>query len=162
MRIGVCRAKRRALALLLLFVLSMLMMAAFGLLAAGHCLGVWLATRAGQALSLSPLWDAGRWGVSLALIGLAAAVTDYALPNIKRRWRWVTPGSIFVIMAWVLASKGFDAYVQYIGSYSKTYGALGGLMILMLWIYVVSLIVLVGAEVNSQVAKIRPGASPAA
>jgi membrane protein len=74
----------------------------------------------------------------------------------------MTPGSVFVILAWLLVSKGFDAYVHYVGSYSKTYGALGGLMILMLWIYIVSLIILVGAEVNNQLEKIRLERSPSA
>ena len=102
----------------------------------------------------------GRWALTVLLIGLAAAITDYALPNLKRPWRWVTPGSVFVILAWLLASKGFNAYVHYVGSYSKTYGALGGLMILMLWIYIVSLIILVGAEVNNQLDKIRSESWP--
>ena len=126
----------------------------------GHWVGVWLAVRAGQVVSLSPLWDVGRWLITFLLIGLAAAITDYALPNLKRPWRWVTPGSVFVILAWLLASKGFNAYVHYVGSYSKTYGALGGLMILMLWIYIVSLIILVGAEVNHQLDKIRSESWP--
>ena len=147
--------KRRALALLLLVVLSFLVIAAFGVFSVGHWVGVWLAVRTGRVFPLSPLWDVGRWALTVLLIGLAAAITDYALPNLKRPWRWVTPGSVFVILAWLLASKGFNAYVHYIGSYSKTYGALGGLMILMLWIYIVSLIILVGAEVNNQLDKIR-------
>ena len=147
--------KRRALALLLLVILSLLVIAAFGVFSAGHWVGVWLAVRTGRVFPLSPLWDVGRWALTVLLIGLAAAITDYALPNLKRPWRWVTPGSVFVIVAWLLASKGFNAYVHYIGSYSKTYGALGGLMILMLWIYIVSLIILVGAEVNNQLDKIR-------
>jgi len=147
--------KRRALAVLLLVILSFLVIAAFGVFSIGHWVGVWLALRAGQIVSLSPLWDVGRWALTLLLIGLAAAITDYALPNLDRPWRWATPGSVFVILAWLLASKGFDAYVHYVGSYSKTYGALGGLMILMLWIYIVSLIILVGAEVNNQLDKIQ-------
>jgi membrane protein len=154
--------RRRALALLLLVVFSLLMIAAFGILTVGHWLGIWLAARSGLAFSWNPLWDAGRWVVSLALIGLSAAVADYALPNLKRRWRWVTPGSIFVILAWVLTSQGFNAYVHYVGSYSKTYGTLGGLMILMLWIYIVSLIILIGAEVNCQIDKAKQSAGPPA
>jgi membrane protein len=147
--------KRRALALLLLVILSFLVIGAFGVLTVGHWLGAWLAVQAGEVVSLSPMWDIGRWVVSLGLVALAAAITDYALPNLKRRWRWVSPGSIFVVLAWVLTSKAFNVYVHYVGSYSKTYGALGGLMILMLWIYIVSLIILVGAEVNSQLERIR-------
>jgi membrane protein len=141
--------------LLLLVVLSFVVIAAFGVFSIGHWVGVWLAVRAGRVVSLNPLWDVGRWLITFLLIGLAAAITDYALPNLKRPWRWITPGSLFVILAWLLAQKGFDAYVHYVGSYSKTYGALGGLMILMVWIYIVSLIILVGAEVNSQLDKLR-------
>jgi len=147
--------KRRALALVLLVVLSLLVIAAFGVASMGHWAAVWLAVRAGSVVSLNPLWDVGRWLVTFLLIGLAAAIGDYALPNLKRPWRWITPGSVFVILAWLLASKGFNTYVHFVGNYSKTYGALGGLMILMLWIYIVSLIILVGAEVNSQLDKIR-------
>ena len=147
--------KRRALALLLLVILSLLVIAAFGVFSVGHWVGVWLVVRTGRGFPLSPLWDVGRWALTVLLIGLAAAVTDYALPNLKRPWRWVTPGSVFVILAWLLASRGFNAYVHYVGSYSKTYGALGGLMILMFWIYIVSLIILVGAEVNNQLDKIQ-------
>ena len=152
--------KRRGLALLLLVILSFLVIAAFGVISVGHWAGVWLAARAGRAISLGPFWDLGRWLITFVLIGLAAAITDYSLPNLKRPWRWVTPGSVFVILAWLLASKGFNAYVHYVGSYSKTYGALGGLMILMLWIYIVSLIILVGAEVNCQLDKIRSETRP--
>jgi membrane protein len=148
--------KRRALALVLLVVLSFLVIAAFGVSILGH----WLAVSAGRLVSLSPLWDLGRWLISFLLIGLAAAITDYTLPNLKRPWRWVTPGSVFVMLAWLLVSKGFNVYVHYVGGYSKTYGALGGLMILMLWIYIVSLIVLVGAEVNCQLDKIRSQSGP--
>ncbi len=147
--------KRRALALLLLVILSFLVIAAFGVFTMGHSLGVRLAARAGRVVSLSPLWDVGRWALSLALIGLAAAISDYALPNRRRRWRWVTPGSLFVILAWALASTGFNAFIHYVAGYSKTYRALSGLMILMAWIYIVSFIILVGAEVNSQLDKIR-------
>jgi membrane protein len=151
--------KRRALALLFLVILSFLVIGAFGVLTVGHWLGVWLAMQAGEAVSLSPLWDTGRWVVSLGLVALAAAVADYGLPNLKRRWRWLSPGSIFVVLAWVLTSKAFNAYVHYVGGYSKTYGALGELIILMLWIYVVSLIILVGAEVNSQLERMRSESS---
>jgi len=151
--------KRRGLAILILIILSLLTLAAFGLLSTGHWLGVWVSARGKPAFSFIPLWHLGRWLLSVGLIGAAAAIADYALPNLERAWRWVTPGRIFVMLAGVFASLGFDAYVQYIASYNKTYGALGALIILMAWIYIVSLIVLIGAEVNCELERIRPSTS---
>ena len=144
--------KRLGLALLTLFMFSLLIFAAFGLLCAGHGLGVWLGAHA-QSFYPNALWNIGRWLVSLGLIGVAAAIADHVLPNRKRPWRWVTPGSIFAILASVVASIGFNLYVEYINSYSKTYGALGAFIILMFWIYMMSLITLIGAEVNSELEK---------
>jgi membrane protein len=151
--------ERRGLALLTLFILSLLMFAAFGLLTAGHGVGVWLGAHA-QSFYPNALWDLGRWLVSLGLIGMAAAIADYVLPNRKRPWRWVTPGSIFAILASVVASIGFNLYVEYVNSYSKTYGALGVLIILMFWIYIMSLIILIGAEVNCELERPKSAVQP--
>ena len=153
--------KRLGLALLTLFMFSLLMLTAFGLLRAGHELGVWIGEHA-QSFHSNALWNIGRWLVSLGLIGMVAAIADYALPNRKRPWRWVTPGSIFAILASAVASTGFNLYVEYVNLYSKTYGALGAFIILMFWIYIISLIILIGAEVNSELDKLRSAGQPSA
>ena len=146
--------KRLCLALVTLFIFSLLILTAFGLLCAGHEFGAWLGEHA-QSFHPNALWNIGRWLVSLGLIGMVAAIADYALPNRKRSWRWVTPGSIFAILASAVASTGFNLYVEHVNSYSKTYGALGAFIILMFWIYIISLIILIGAEVNSELDKLR-------
>jgi len=151
--------KRLGLALLTLFMFSLLILAAFGVLCAGHGMGVWLGAHA-ESFYANALWNIGRWLVLLGLVGVAAAIADYALPNQKRPWRWVTPGSIFAILASVVASIGFNLYVEYVNSYSKTYGALGEFIILMFWIYTMSLIILIGAEVNCELERPRSAAQP--
>ena len=149
--------QRLGVALLCLFIFSFLILAAFGALSAGHGLGVWLGVHAGS-FHPGALWDLGRWLVSLGLVGMGAATADYLLPNRKRPWQWITPGTVFAVLASAVASVGFNLYVEYVSAYSKTYGALGAIIILMFWIYTMSLIVLVGAEVNCELEKPRSSA----
>ncbi|MGI8470236.1 MAG: YihY/virulence factor BrkB family protein [Pyrinomonadaceae bacterium] len=64
-------------------------------------------------------------------------------------WRWITPGAIVSIILWVLLSKGFGIYLQYFDSYAKTYGSLGAIIILMLWLYLTALVILIGGTINA-------------
>ena len=89
------------------------------------------------------------------LLALAVAILDHALPNRKRPWRCFTPGALFFMLAWVPATLGFNFYVRHFASYSRTYGALGAFVILMVWTYITSLIALIGAEINRQLHKMR-------
>ena len=146
--------KRVGLAFLMLCVLTSLFVGSFGLLTVGDWLGSQLADR-GIDVLLIILWFAGRWTVALLLLALAVALLDYALPNRKRPWRCFTPGALFFMLAWVLATLGFNLYVRHFASYSKTYGALGAFVILMVWTYITSLLALVGAEINRELHKMR-------
>ncbi|HCY29385.1 MAG TPA: hypothetical protein DHV00_13465, partial [Alteromonas macleodii] len=67
------------------------------------------------------------------------------------QWRWVTPGSVFATLLWVVASYGFSIYLNEFGSYNKTYGSVGGIIILLMWLYLTAYIILIGAEVNSSI-----------
>jgi len=147
--------KRLGLAFIILFVLTFLFVGSFGLLSAGDWLGVWLVNQTSPSFVVILLWLAGRWVLSLALLALAVATLDYALPNLKRAWQWFTPGTLFVVLAWTPATLGFDFYIRHLGSYNRTYGALGAFVILMLWMYITSFILLVGAEINCELRKMR-------
>jgi membrane protein len=146
--------KRLGLAFIMLFVLTFLFLGSFGLLTVGDWLGSRLADR-GIGVLLILLWYLGRWTVALLLVALAVALVDYALPNRRRPWRCLTPGALFFMLAWVPATLGFNFYVRHFASYSRTYGALGAFVILMVWTYITSLIALVGAEINCELHKIR-------
>ncbi len=145
--------KRLGLASLMLLVLSFVFVASFGLLTTGTWLGHWMSARIKPGFSVHPLWQLVNWVLSVALLGLCISIVDYALPNLKRRWRWTTPGSLFVVLAWLLFSLVFNFYVGHIASYDKIYGALGAFVILMVWIYMTSLIILIGAEMNCELEK---------
>ena len=80
-----------------------------------------------------------------------------------RPWRWVTPGSIFAALAWVTASALFSIYTAYFSGYNETYGALGAVVILLIWLYLTALMVLLGAEVNAAIEDRRaPPTTPTA
>lgn len=144
---------RLGLAFVMLFLLTFLFLGSFGLLSAGDWLGTWLVNEAGPSLPVIALWFVGRWVLSLTLMALAVAIIDHALPNLRRPWRCFTPGTLFIVLAWVPATLGFNLYVHRFASYNKTYGALGAFVILMVWTYITSLIILIGAEINCELHK---------
>ena len=79
------------------------------------------------------------------------AVLYYASPNVKLRgFRWVTPGSVVAIVVWVVASAAFAFYVANFGSYNKTYGTLGGLIVLLVWLWITNLAILFGHQLNAE------------
>ena len=92
------------------------------------------------------------WPVMLALFHIAlSALYRYAPHRREAQWRWVTLGSIFATILWVLASYGFSVYLNEFGNYNKTYGSVGGIIILLMWLYLTAYIILIGAEVNSSI-----------
>ncbi len=72
------------------------------------------------------------------------------LPDFKKRyWKWITPGSIAAIILWLILTTGFRTYISYFNSYDRTYGSLGAVIILMLWLYLTALVVMVGGAINT-------------
>lgn len=97
------------------------------------------------------LWNLVKWPVMAAVFVLMVGVLYYASPNAKLRGlRWVTPGSLVAIVAWAIASAGFALYVANFGSYDKTYGTLGGLVVLLVWLWISNLAILFGHELNAE------------
>jgi membrane protein len=91
------------------------------------------------------------WIVASALLALTFAVLYYWAPDCKkRRWHWLTPGGALGIAGWLLASFGLRLYLHFFDNYSVTYGSLGAVIILLTWFYLTGLMLLVGAEINSQ------------
>ncbi|MFZ0787715.1 MAG: YihY/virulence factor BrkB family protein [Candidatus Acidiferrales bacterium] len=126
-------------------------LATFGVMAFGHWeLPRLLARVTTWSISRS-VSGFGRWTASAILLSLAIDFINFVLPNAKRPWRWLSPGTIFVVLTLVLSSFGFNLYFQYFASYPRIYGAIGGFIVLMLWIYLASVILLVGAETDSEI-----------
>lgn len=141
---------RLALAILMLFVLIFLLVCTFGLLSAGSVFDQRLVSVTAPQLLLRALAHIARWAISIGVTLVSIRLLDHVLPNLKRPWRWVKPGSAAAAAAWLLGPLGFNFYIVHIASYNRTYGLLGAFVVLMVWFYVSSLIILVGAEINSQ------------
>lgn len=109
-------------------------------------------------LDLVPLGPVGtvlaqvlRWALLIALIISGLAVLYSIAPDRHPpKFRWVTPGSVVATLLWLLGTAGFSLYVSFFGNYNKTYGALAGVIVLLLWLYLTSFIVLLGAEINAE------------
>jgi len=96
------------------------------------------------------LWRIMRWPAAVAVAMLVYAVVYYAAPNVEiRSFRWISPGAIAGVVLWILASALFFVYVSNFSSYSATYGAFAGAVILLVWLWVTNLALLFGAELNA-------------
>ena len=119
-----------------------------------------VALAVGDALGLGStgvlLWEIAKWPVLLAVVVLIVALLYYATPNIRQpRFRWVSVGAVLAIVIWVVASAAFGFYVANFGSYDKTYGTLGGVIVFLLWLWLTNLALLFGAELDSELERGR-------
>jgi membrane protein len=97
-------------------------------------------------------WKILQWPIALAFMLLSFALIYFFAPDFREQnWKWITPGSVIGVALWLLASFAFKGYLHFFDSYSKTYGSLGAVIILMLWLYLTGLAVLIGGEVNSEI-----------
>lgn len=93
-----------------------------------------------------------QWTLALGFVVLAFAIIYYFAPDVKERhWYWITPGSVAGVVLWALASAALRGYLHFFNTFSKTYGSLGAVIVLMLWFYVTGLALLIGGEINSTI-----------
>ncbi|MFT3772115.1 MAG: YihY/virulence factor BrkB family protein [Minicystis sp.] len=97
-----------------------------------------------------------RWPVAALIMLTVIAVLYYVLPDVEQSFKFITPGSVIAVVLWVIASLGFSLYVSHFGSYEVTYGALGSVIVFMLWIWISALVILLGAEINAVIEQYSP------
>ncbi len=119
-----------------------------------------LAERVGEVLGIGAtavtVWDIAKWPVLLLIVSLMFAILYWAAPNVKQPgFRWVSPGGLVAVVIWVLASAAFALYVANFGSYNKTYGTLGGVIVFLVWLWLSNVAILLGAELNAEVERGR-------
>jgi membrane protein len=101
-------------------------------------------------------WDIAKWPVILAVVITMFAILYWAAPNVKHpRFRWISPGGIVGVVLWIVASAAFAVYVANFSSYNKTYGALGGVIVFLVWLWVSNIAILLGAEFNAELERGR-------
>lgn len=142
----------------MLVTLSMILILA--LLMIGLVVSGPLVSAIGDALGIGKaaqdIWNIAKWPVMAALAMVLFAVLLYTAPNVRQPGiRWVLPGAAFALIAWIIASVGFSIYVSNFGSYNKTYGALGGIVVLLIWMWISNLSLLFGLELNTEVQRNR-------
>jgi membrane protein len=102
------------------------------------------------------VWNIAKWPVLLVVVIAVIALLYYVTPNVQQpKFRWITPGAVLAIIVAVLASLGLGFYVANFGSYNKTYGALAGVIIFLLWIWIVNVALLFGAEFDAEIERGR-------
>jgi len=157
--------KLRPLQLLVTLVMVLLTaIVALGLVLTGPVVAA-VADPIGLSDTAVDVWNVAKWPVLVALAITMIAILYYASPNAKLRgFRWVTPGSLVAVVVWAIASAAFALYVANFGSYDKTYGTLGGLVALLVWLWIANLAILFGHQLNAErerseeIEERRPGA----
>jgi membrane protein len=119
-----------------------------------------LADKVGTLLGLGgaavTAWDIAKWPALLVIVSGILALLYYAAPNVRQPgFRWITPGGILAVLIWIVASAGFALYVAKFGSYNKTYGSLGAVVIFLVWLWISNVALLLGAEMNAELARSR-------
>jgi membrane protein len=101
-------------------------------------------------------WNIAKWPVLLLVVSLIFAVLYWAAPNVKQPgFRWISPGGLLAVLGWVIASVAFAFYVSKFGSYNKTYGALAGPIVFLVWLWISNVMILLGAEFNAELERSR-------
>jgi membrane protein len=119
-----------------------------------------LANALGSVLGLSQkvidAYQVIKWPVLVILVGLLFAILYWAAPNARQGgWRWITPGSALAVLLWLAASAGFGLYASKIASYNITYGALGGVIVFLVWLWITNLAILIGGELDAELQRQR-------
>jgi membrane protein len=134
------------------------------LIVLGGKLGDAIAAKAGFGSAFDWLWNVARWPMAFVVILLLFALIYFLAPNMEQRsWKWITPGSLVGAFGWLALSGLFALYTSFSDSYSRTYGALAGGIVLLLWLNYSAWAVLFGAELNSELerqAEIRAAGRP--
>ena len=143
--------KVRLTAIGLTLALAAFVLLALALVLVGPLLGRGLASAGGLGWPFETVWALLRWLLVVGLVALAIAFINYFAPDAEQSWQWITPGALLATGLWVVASLGLKIYVSRFADYNETYGSLGGVIVMMLWFYISSLAILVGAEMNAEI-----------
>lgn len=128
---------------------GLLLLAGIAVLVAGGSAGQWAAHHLSIADEYVTVLRWIRWPVTTAAIMFAAALSYYLLPDVEQKFKFITTGSMIGTLVWLLASWCFGIYASHFGTYNLTYGSIGGVIVLLIWLYITGFILLVGGEMNA-------------
>ena len=143
----------RALAFGLTFLIGAFFVVALAVMVVGPQFGGWLAAKVGMGTLFADVWNYLRWGVAVAFTVLGVEVLYFMAPNVKQRFWATLPGATLAVAAWLAASYALGIYFQHFANFNKTYGTLGAVVALFMWLYWTNNFILFGAELNSELRK---------
>jgi membrane protein len=140
--------------------LTVLLMVLTAISAVAVTLSGGLAKQVGNVVGLGDtaiqVWNIAKWPVLVLFVSFMFAVLYWAAPNVKQPgFKWLSPGSVLAVIGWIIASVAFAFYVANFGSYNKTYGALAGPIIFLVWLWISNIMILLGAEFNAEIERGR-------
>jgi membrane protein len=141
----------RATAIVLTITLALFMVAAFTLAMVGSTAAEHVANWPNLGGVFALAWQMIRWPAAFAIAVTAIGSVYHFAPDVKSEFVWITPGSVAATTLWLVVSLGFKWYVFHFGNYQKTYGAIGGVMVALLWFYFSGLAILLGAQLNGTI-----------
>jgi len=155
---GVRQARRfwksSGVALVMTLAAFLLLLVSMIFLVVGPMLGDFITQRV-HAVPMDAQWiqilfsSGMRWGIACSFMLAATSIIYWLIPSLKIPWYLVSPGSLFATAGWVAATQGFRVYVESFGRYNQTYGALGGVVVLMIWLYLTGALLLMGGQINA-------------
>jgi len=128
---------------------AVLLLFTAGLMVIGPQAMEWLAGQVGMRELVVVLWTWLRWPVIVLMLMLVVALLYYVAPDVEQEFRFITPGSVLAVLVWILASVAFGVYVQNFADYNATYGSIGAIIVLLLYLYISAAVLLFGAELNA-------------
>ena len=141
--------KTQGLALVVTLAGTLLIPLSFAILLLGGRVGAWVADKLALIDEFHLVWSWLRWPFTAGLVMLMLSLCYYLLPDVRQRFKYITPGSTLGTLAWLGSTWGFTQYVEHFGKYDVTYGSIGGVVVLMLWLYISGLIFILGGELNA-------------
>ena len=148
--------KVRLTAIGLTVALAVMILVSFSLIVAGPTVAEHLASAFGLGAVFEWTWKILQWPLAFFLVSSAVGLVYYFAPDAEQDWVWITPGAIVGTLLWVIVSLVFKFYVANFADYNATYGAVGGVIVLLLWFYISGLAILVGAELNAEIEHASP------
>lgn len=152
--------KVRLLAMGLTVALALFLLVSSTLVIAGPEIAGKLASTFGLGAAFTWTWNILQWPLALMLVISALALVYYYGPDIRQPWAWFSPGAALATVLWLGISLGFRAYLRFAADYDAAYGTIGGVIVLLLWLYLSGFAILVGAELNAEIDRASEAAQP--
>jgi len=155
--------KKRVVALALIVCVVTSFALVFVLLILGPHMSSWIGSALGHGTLVTWVWWTAQWPILLVGLMTMFAMVLYLAPNVvPPRWQFITPGAVFAVIVWLIASSGFAVYTSRFASYNKAWGSLAAVIIMLTWLWISALALLVGGEINAELQrcrKLRQGAA---